>query len=258
MGRPDDRSFGSRPASAGMTLVTARPSPAVTGAPATVCSGRPGRQRDASASWGPARKGGCGPRTLRQRNGRPRSSEQVEQSGGERPGVERVVGRSDSLRRVGALEVPASAAYRTGVSTASAGGACRRDERVRARGRGKPKGASGPTDAAMRSAGNGLSAGQPLRWRRLLESVQVSAGAREGRRVNHERGWTTGERASDGAVTVATSPGGKRSEGSVPVGTVGRRHRKVSASGPQPGKPHGRQRDATSPRGSLRNKPSQS
>jgi len=142
------------------------------------------------------------------------------------PGTERVVGRSDSLRRVGALEVPASAEYRTGGWVASVTRHRRRDGWVRARRRGKPKGATGSRIAATRWAGNGLSAGQPLRWVRLLESVQVSAGAQDGRRADHERGWSTGERASDGAVTVATSPGGKRSEGSVPVGMVGRRRQR--------------------------------
>lgn len=111
---------------------------------------------------------------------------------------------------------------------------------VKAHSRGKPKGASGLCHAATRGVGNGLPAGQPLRWRRLSKSVQVSAGAQAGRRVNHERGWNTGERASNGAVTVPTSPGGKSSEGSVSVRMVGCRRRKVSALGLKPDKPHGR------------------
>lgn len=99
----------------------------------------------------------------------------------------------------------------------------RRERRVKARSRGKPKGATGEPDVATRPASNGLLAGTPLWWGRLSDSGLASVSLPDGRRANHERGRASGERPSNRSVTVSTSSGGERFEGSAPVRSVGLR-----------------------------------
>jgi hypothetical protein len=101
---------------------------------------------------------------------------------------------------------------------------------VKARSRGKPKGASGEPDVATRPASNGLLAGTPLRWGRLSESGLASVNLQDGRRANHERGRASGERASNGSVTVSTSSGGECFVGLAPVGSVGVRRKRRSTA----------------------------
>jgi len=106
----------------------------------------------------------------------------------------------------------------------------RRDERVKAHSRGQAQGSIGSGQRGNASTGQRTSGGE-------TPEVGAASGERSGfdRRVtreqaNHERGWNIGEHASNGVVTVSTSPGGKSSEGSVSVGMVGcRRQRRQSA-----------------------------
>jgi hypothetical protein len=91
---------------------------------------------------------------------------------------------------------------------------------------------------ATRSVSNGLLAGTPLRWRRLSKSSMVSAKQQDGRRANHERGRTSGERAS-GSVTVSTSPRGKGFEGHGVCGN-GRDSAETSPVGLKPDEPYSR------------------
>lgn len=184
MGKPDDGSFGSWPASAGMTpqgvSVSEVHGCAGNGrtwkdpAPAR-CFGTVGTcPQGCERSWGPAfvRRPLRWEEPRRKVQGRTCRRSLGFASAGHKAG-DAGFGRA-SNRMVGGFGRPQSPA----------------DDWVRAQSRGKPKGASGLYVAATRSVGNGLPAEQPLRWRRLSESGQVSAGAWEGRRVNHERGWT--------------------------------------------------------------------
>jgi hypothetical protein len=140
-----------------------------------------------------------------------------------------IVGTADSLRWVCGLEEPGFGRN----SEQDGEHLCPRSpagRRVKARSRGKPKGATGEPDVATRPASNGLLAGTPLGWGRLSESGLASVSLQDGRRANHERGRVSGERPSNGAVTVSTSSGGERFEGSAPVRSVGvRRQRRSSA-----------------------------
>lgn len=176
-GNPDDgRLRPSGPPRVDAPTETRSASPTVTGAPATVWLGRPRRRRRACSVGVREGTHERGLEALRHRD-----AHFGGKSGGERFGIDGPVGRFDSLRRVGLLEVPgfgrasnrASLGFGLAASPTGIAGESLESE-------GKPKGATSPVTAATLWSSHGLSVGKPLRWRLLSTRTSLLASGGRG------------------------------------------------------------------------------